>query len=102
MSRVYITLLAIAAFSISSIGATFSIFGLTSLFAGAVFSVGLMAASLEFAKLVTAGFLYRYWGHINHLMRAYLSAAVVTLCLITSMGIFGFLSNAYQQSSMSY
>ncbi len=102
MSRVYITLLAIAAFLISAIGATFSIFGLTSLFAGAVVSVGIMAASLEFAKLVTAGFLYRYWGHIGPIMRNYLSVAVVILSIITSMGIFGFLSNAYQQSSMQY
>ena len=102
MSRLYITLLATAGFLISSIGATFSIFGLTSLFAGAVTSVGLMAASLEFAKLVTAGFLYRYWGHIYSTMRVYLSMSVVILSLITSMGIFGFLSNAYQQSSMQY
>jgi len=102
MSRIYITLLAVAAFLISAIGATFSIFGLTSLFAGAVVSVGLMAASLEFAKLVTAGFLYRYWGHINQMMRTYLSMAVVILSLITSLGIFGFLSNAYQQSSIIY
>lgn len=102
MSRVYIALLAVAAILISAIGATFSIFGLTSLFAGAVFSVGIMAGSLEFAKLVTAGFLYRYWGHINSLMRAYLSTAVVILSIITSMGIFGFLSNAYQHSAINY
>lgn len=102
MSRVYIILLAIAAFVISAIGATFSIFGLTSLFAGAVVSVALMAASLEFAKLVTAGFLYRYWGHIYPMMRMYLAIAVIILSVITSMGIFGFLSNAYQQSSMQY
>jgi hypothetical protein len=102
MSRVYISLLAVAAFLISGIGATFSIFGLTSLFAGAVVSVGIMAASLEFAKLVTAGFLYRYWGHIGFVMRNYLSVAVIILSIITSMGIFGFLSNAYQQSSMEY
>ncbi len=102
MSRVYISLLAISAFLISAIGATFSIFGLTSLFAGAVISVGIMAGSLELAKLVTAGFLYRYWGHINPAMRYYLSAAVVTLSIITSMGIFGFLSNAYQHSSIIY
>lgn len=102
MSRLYITMLAIAAFLISAIGATFSIFGLTSLFAGAVISVGLMAASLEFAKPVTAGFLYRYWGHIYPAMRMYLGIAVIILSGITSMGIFGFLSNAYQQSSMEF
>lgn len=93
-------LLGAAAFLVSTIGAVFSIVGLTSLFAGATFAVGLMAASLEFAKLVSAGFLYRYWGHINPVMRTYLTGAVVVLSIITSMGIFGYLSNAYQKSSL--
>lgn len=102
MSRVYIALLALSAFLISAIGATFSIVGLTALFAGAPLTIGFMAGSLEFAKLVTAGFLYRYWGHVNRLMRSYLSAAVVTLSLITSMGIFGYLSSAYQKSALAF
>jgi len=100
MSRIYIILLSIAAVAVSAIGAVFSIVGLTSLFAGATLSVGLMAGSLEFAKLVSAGFLYRYWGHINRVMRSYLSVAVIILSFITSMGIFGYLSNAYQKSSL--
>lgn len=102
MSRLYIALLATAAFAVSFIGATFSLVGLTQLFAGSPFSVGLMAGSLEFAKLVVAGFLYRYWGHINRVMRYYLSIAVASLCIITSLGIFGFLSSAYQTSSANY
>lgn len=102
MSKVYITLLAIAAFAVSFIGAAFSLVGLTELFAGAPLSVGIMAGSLEFSKLVVAGFLYRYWGHVNRLMRYYLSGAVAILSVITSLGIFGFLSNAYQTSSMNY
>jgi hypothetical protein len=102
MSRIYIVLLFIAATSVSCVGAFFSIIGLTSLFAGAVVSVGLMALVLEFAKIVTAGFLYRYWGHVNRVMRIYLSSAVVVLSIITSMGIFGYLSNAYQRSSLTY
>src|SRR5687768_16688758 len=100
MSRLYITLLAIAALAVSVTGAIFSMVGLTSLFAGAVFSVAIMAGALEFAKVVTAGFLYRYWGHVNHVMRVYLSAAVFVLSVITSLGIFGYLSNAYQTSSI--
>lgn len=100
MSRLYIILLGFVALAISSVGAVFSIVGLTHLFAGASFSVGLMAASLECAKLVVAGFLYRYWGHVNVIMRTYLSASVVVLSMITSMGVFGFLSHAYLQSSM--
>lgn len=95
-------MLAIAAFLVSTIGAVFSMVGLTSLFAGAPLTVGLMAGSLEFAKVVTAGFLYRYWGHVNAMMRIYLSVAVFTLSLITSLGIFGYLSNAYQKSSFKF
>jgi hypothetical protein len=100
MSRAYIRLLAVAAFMISATGATFSIFGLARLFSGAQISVAIMASALEFSKLVVTGFLYRYWGHVPKLMRAYLTLAVIVLVSITSMGIFGFLSSAYQQSSM--
>lgn len=100
MSRIYIRLLAAAAFSIALIGATFSIAGLAKLFAGAAASVAMMAAALEFAKLVATGFLYRYWGHIPRAMRSYMTFAVATLMLITSVGIYGFLSSAYQVSSI--
>lgn len=100
MSRIYIFLLAGVGLLISSVGAFFSIVGLTHLFSGAPLSVGIMAGSLECGKLVVAGFLYRYWGHINVWMRRYLSVAVVTLSFITSLGIFGFLSHAYQKSSV--
>jgi hypothetical protein len=100
MSRLYIRLLAVAAFMISITGASFSIAGLARLFSGAPMSVAFMAGALEFAKLVVTGFLYRYWGHIPRIMRAYLTVAVVVLVAITSMGIFGYLSSAYQQSSM--
>jgi len=101
MSRIYILLLGSVALTISSIGAFFSIVGLTHLFAGAPFSVGLMAGSLEAAKLVVAGFLYRYWGHINRFMRTYLTFAVVVLSAITSLGVFGYLTHAYQKSSIA-
>jgi hypothetical protein len=100
MSLLYIRLLMAAAFCISITGASFSIIGLAKLFAGAPFSVAFMAAALEFAKLVVTGFLYRYWGHVPKLMRAYLTVAVAILMCITSMGIYGYLSSAYQQSSM--
>lgn len=100
MSKLYIRLLAIAAFVIAVTGASFSILGLAKLFAGAAISVGVMAGALEFAKLVVTGFLYRYWGHIHVTMRCYLIFAVVTLVVITSVGIFGFLSNAYLVASV--
>lgn len=100
MSKVYVRLLAIAAFVIAVTGASFSIAGLAKLFAGAATSVAFMAGALEFAKLVVTGFLYRYWGHIHRPMRIYLTFAVAMLVGITSIGIFGFLSNAYQLSSL--
>ena len=61
-----------------------------------------MASSLELAKLVTAAYLYRYWGIINTFMKSYLLVGVVTLILITSGGIFGFLSNAYQGATIEF
>ena len=61
-----------------------------------------MAGSLEFAKLVTASFLYRYWDEINRWMKTYLIMGVITLVVITSAGIFGFLSNAYQGATASF
>lgn len=99
MSLLYIRLLFVASFVIALTGAAFSILGLAQLFSGAAYSVALMAAALEFAKLVVTGFLYRYWGHVHRPLKIYLSFAVVTLVCITSVGIFGYLSNAYQKSS---
>jgi hypothetical protein len=100
MSRIYVRLLTIAAFTIAVTGASFSILGLSKLFAGAPVAIAIMAGALEFAKLVSTGFLYRYWGHLHRPIRAYLAFAVVTLIGITSVGIFGFLSSAYQTSAV--
>jgi hypothetical protein len=101
MSRTYIRLLATAALLTAATGASFSIFGLAQLFAGAPWSVGFMAGVLEFSKLVSTGFLFRYWGHIPSVIKSYLTAAVVVLMCITSMGIYGYLSAAYQKSALS-
>src|SRR6056300_859276 len=78
--------------------AFFSVSGLSNLFAGAAFSVMIMASSLELAKLITAGYLYNYWEKINKTFRIYLSGAVVILILITSLGIYGFLTSAFQDT----
>ena len=91
-------LIAFSALSVSTSAAFYSVSGLSKLFAGAEFAVILMAGSLEFAKLVTASLLYQYWGTINKTLRTYLSIATVVLVLITSMGIYGFLSAAYQET----
>ena len=78
--------------------AFFSVSGLSKLFAGASLSVILMASSLEAAKLITAGYLYNYWEKINKAFRIYLSIGVLILVLITSLGIYGFLTAAFQDT----
>ena len=92
----------IAALLIAGSAGFFSVFGLSKLFAGAALSVIIMAGSLEFGKLVTAAFLYRYWDRINLFQKTYLMTAVITLVLITSAGIFGYLSNAYQGATVTF
>ena len=91
-------IIAFSALSVSASAAFYSVSGLSKLFAGASFEVIVMAGSLEISKLVIASLLYQYWSDINKLLRAYLSVAAVVLVLITSMGIYGFLSAAYQDT----
>jgi hypothetical protein len=91
-------LIGFSALSVSASAAFYSVSGLSKLFAGASLEVIVMAGSLEFAKLVTASLLYQYWDTINKTLRTYLSIATVVLVLITSMGIYGFLSAAYQET----
>ena len=95
-------LVGFSALSIAGSAAFFSVYGLSKLFAGAQLAVIIMAGSLEFGKLVAASFLYRYWKDINLLHRIYMTIATVILVLITSAGIFGFLSNAYQGATVSF
>jgi hypothetical protein len=91
-------LLGLAALFVAFNAAFFSVSGLSKLFAGAAFSVIIMASSLELAKLITAGYLYNYWDKINKSFRIYLSGAVLILILITSLGIYGFLTSAFQDT----
>ncbi len=99
MNKAFIIVLGISALIISVTGATFSIMGLTKLFSGAPLAVGIMAGALELAKLVSASFLHRSWKELNGIMKLYLSMAVAILMCITSMGIFGYLSFAFQNTS---
>ena len=92
------TIITISALSVSASAAFYSVSGLSKLFAGASFEVIIMAGSLEVAKLVIASLLYQYWSTINKLLRTYLTVATIILVLITSMGIYGFLSAAYQDT----
>ena len=91
-------LIAFSALSVSASAAFYSVTGLSKLFAGASFEVIIMAGSLEVAKLVIASLLYQYWDTINKWLRGYLTIATIVLVLITSMGIYGFLSAAYQET----
>jgi len=92
------TIIALAALSVSASAAFYSVSGLSKLFAGAALEVTIMAGSLEVAKLVIASLLYQYWDTLNKYLRTYLSIAAFVLVLITSMGIYGFLSAAYQDT----
>jgi len=95
-------LLGISALFVAFNAAFFSVSGLSKLFAGASLSVIIMASSLELAKLITAGYLYNYWDKINKSFRLYLSGAVIILILITSLGIYGFLTSAFQDTFNQY
>jgi hypothetical protein len=97
--RIFPALIALSAFSVSASAAFYSISGLSKLFAGAAFAVIVMAASLEVAKLVIASLLYQYRKTLPLLLKGYLSIACAVLILITSMGIYGFLSAAYQETA---
>lgn len=99
MNRAYIILLGATAATVSLVGATFSISGLAKLFSGAPLAVMIMAGALELAKLVAASFLHSNWKSLHFLLRFYLSCAVAILMSITSLGIFGYLSFAYQHTS---
>ena len=92
-------LIALSALAVSGSAAFYSVFGLSKLFAGASTQVIIMAGSLEFAKLVVASLLYQYWDTINRALKIYLSIACFILILITSGGIYGFLSGAYQETA---
>jgi len=99
----FIVLLFITAFGLSAIAAYYSIVGLIAIFASAPIPIAIMGGSLEVAKLVTASWLYRNWQDAPRMLKYYFTSAVVVLMLITSLGIFGYLSKAHidQTSSTS-
>ncbi len=93
--------LIIATLAVSTLGAAFSVLGLGALFSGATLAVCAMATALEFAKFVLSAYLHQRWQRLNFLFKSYLLFAIVVLSIITSMGIFGFLSNAYQSATVA-
>jgi len=97
--KVFVGLIALA---LAICAAFFSIVGLSKLFAGAFIAVIAMATTLEASKLVIASFLYRTWSTVNKVLRTYLIIAIAIIALITSIGIYGFLSGAYQNTKSKY
>lgn len=94
------TLLGLSALLVASCAAFFSVTGLGLLFHGASISVMVMAVSLEISKLVSAAYLKQKWSELEKTLKTYLTLAVLVLMFITSLGIFGFLSDAFQQQSI--
>ena len=97
--RLFPFVIALSALSVSASAAFYSVFGLSKLFAGASTEVIIMAGALEVAKLVIASLLYQYWDTINKILRVYFVTACFILIVITSGGIYGFLSGAYQETA---
>ena len=101
-SKYFIYWIGLSALLIAGSAAAFSVYGLAKLFSGAFLSVVIMAGALELGKLVTASFLYRYWKVINWFQKVYMTIATIVLVFITSAGIFGYLSNAYQGATLEF
>lgn len=94
------TLTLLVALTLSAIAAWYSIQGLMAIFAAAVIPIVIMGGSLEVAKVVTTVWLHRYWDRASIMLRLYLVPAVIALALLTSMGIFGFLSKAHSDQGL--
>jgi len=90
-----ITVTSLTATFVALCAAVFSVTGIAKLFAGAALSAAVMASALELGKIVSISFLYQYWKEIPRALKSYLSIAAVVLMIITSAGIYGYLSSAY-------
>jgi len=103
MNKVFLKFLVGAiALSLAVCAAFFSIVGLSKLFAGAAVAIIVMASTLEASKLVIASFLYQFWNTVSKALRSYLLVAISIIAIITSIGIYGFLSAAYQETKSKY
>lgn len=96
---IFIGILFLTALMLSSVAAYYSVLGLVQIFPGAFWPIVVMGSTLELAKVVTASWLYRNWTQIHWSLKSYFTGAVIVLMLITSMGIFGFLSSAHLQTT---
>lgn len=99
MKKILPYLLIFSALSVSLSAAYYSIYGLSKLFSGEAMAVIIMASTLEFAKILITVILHNYWKALSSWLKTYFIATVIILVIITSQGIYGFLSNAYQQTA---
>ena len=99
MKRFFPILILIAALSLATVAAYYSVFGISKLFSSQATAVIIMAGILEASKLITASYLERFWKTIHWLRKTYLITALVALMGITSLGIYGFLVSAYQETA---
>jgi len=97
---IHVLLPFLTAIALSIIAAFYSVIGLAQIFSGSFWPIIIMGSILEVAKLVTASWLYNNWDYTNTIMRSYFIIAIVLLMVITSMGIFGYLSKAHLQSNV--
>ena len=88
-------LLFVVALSLSAIAAYYAVMGLVAIFAAAAIPIAIMGSLFEASKLVVASWLYQNWKEIPRLLKTYFTIALIVLMLLTSMGIFGFLSKAH-------
>jgi hypothetical protein len=93
--KIFPYVILLSAVLIAAVAGFFSVSGIAALFAGASLSAMAMAGSLEFGKLVSASFLYRYWNVMSKSLRTYMMIGTLVLVCITSLGIYGYLANAY-------
>ena len=98
MIQVYLTFL--TAIALSAVAGFYSILGLAQIFPGSFWPIVLMGSILEIAKLVTISWLYNNWKNAGTLLKTYFSIAILVLMMITSMGIFGYLSKAHLESNI--
>ena len=99
MKKFFPYIVLIAALTLASSAAYYSVYGISKLFSAATVAVAIMAGTLEASKLIAATYLHRYWKKINFLLKFYLTTAVIILMIITSIGIYGFLTAAYQTTA---
>jgi hypothetical protein len=98
-STLFTVLMIISTVGLSFTAAYYSVYGLSSLFAGSKLEVIIMASALEFTKVIIASYLHNHWNRIGIFLKTYMTIGLVILMIITSAGIYGFLTSAYQMTA---